>query len=423
MEKRGSYTLGEYQGGYSTLDPNKAYGTDFTGYRTKASLMGATTKPDTANQIQQVNQLLNQGMVPIEVTTLKPDVFETIPKEHFKELNRMAKLTGSKLSVHAPLIEPSGLGEQGWSPYNRELNERQLKEVVDKAYHVSDKERVPITIHASNLPGSEWMPKKGGKEGEAEREKIFAYDKESGRTVPIERKEKFYPGEISEKGEGKPFSPEERLDYQNRVKWEDEIDQLLYRKERVDEMLRRQGPHVQEIGRELEKYSKEEREKVLEETGETKKGYRTYQNMKTYLDDLQRQLKDDFEKAWKYARSEEDKKELRRLSERYTEKVENLNKDPANLTAQSEAIQDLIQGLRSDIDSPKQFVPIEEFAKEQSSQTFGNVALEAYKKYGKRAPQINIENLYTGMAFGGRTEDMNELIKESKESFVKNAKK
>ena len=56
MAKRGSYSLGEYQGSYSSLDPNKAYGTDFTGYRTKASLMGASTRPDTANQIQEVNQ-------------------------------------------------------------------------------------------------------------------------------------------------------------------------------------------------------------------------------------------------------------------------------------------------------------------------------------------------------------------------------
>ena len=99
-----------YQGGYSSLSPS--YGNIFTGYRVAASEVGAPTKPDTANQIQQINQLLNQGIVPIEVITLDPKVFDQIPKQHFKEINRMSKLTGAKISVHVPMIEPSGMGEQ-----------------------------------------------------------------------------------------------------------------------------------------------------------------------------------------------------------------------------------------------------------------------------------------------------------------------
>ena len=119
MEKEG-YTINNiYQGGYSSLSPS--YGDVFIGYRVAAGELGAPTKPDTANQIQQINMLLNQGIVPIEVGVLDPAIFDQIPKQHFKEINRIAKLSGAKISVHAPLIEPSGIVEQGWSEANREL--------------------------------------------------------------------------------------------------------------------------------------------------------------------------------------------------------------------------------------------------------------------------------------------------------------
>ena len=100
-----------YKGGYSTLDP-ETYSPSgiYTGYRLHSGELGAPTKADTANQIAQVNMLLNQGLIPIEVGALNPEVFDAIPKEHFKEINRMAKLTGAYISVHAPIIEASGIG-------------------------------------------------------------------------------------------------------------------------------------------------------------------------------------------------------------------------------------------------------------------------------------------------------------------------
>ena len=95
MVKKGDYTIENfYQGGYSSLDSNKAYSTQFIGYRIKPSELGAPTKPDTANQIQQVKQLLNQGIIPIEVGALSTEIFSQIPKQHFKEIDRLAKLTG-----------------------------------------------------------------------------------------------------------------------------------------------------------------------------------------------------------------------------------------------------------------------------------------------------------------------------------------
>ena len=179
--KKGNYTVSDiYQGGYSSLEPN--YGSVFTGYRVAASEVGAPTKPDTANQIQQVSQLLKQGIVPIEVGILDPKVFDQVPKQHFKELNRMAKLAGSKVSVHAPLIEPSGVTEQGWSETNRELAERQLKDVVERSVELDEKGGMPITIHSSGLPGTEYKITPEGKK----EQKLIVINQETGKMAPLE---------------------------------------------------------------------------------------------------------------------------------------------------------------------------------------------------------------------------------------------
>ncbi|HKL24192.1 MAG TPA: TIM barrel protein [Candidatus Nanoarchaeia archaeon] len=422
MAKKGGYSLGEYQGGYSSLDPNKAYSGAFTGYRAKASTMGASTKPDTANQIQEVNKLINQGMVPIEVSSIQPEVFDQIPKQHFKELNRMAKLTGTKLSVHAPAqIEPSGIGEQGWSENNRELVEKQLSNVVEKASQMSDKERVPVVMHSAAMGGSEWIPKKGGKEGEKEVEKLIVIDREQGKPVNlVEKEERYYPG-LKNFEKGRVMDPESKLANQNASKWDNELNQVFFNKDRVDEIIEKQGPHIQKAMKILQNTPKEKIDWVLENREEVKQGYKALENAQTYLDDLQQQLTSNFDKAWKFCDSEEDKKELRKLSERYGEKVKKLKENPGDLKLQSEAIQQMIDGLKEV--TPRQFVRVEDFALDKSATTFGNVALNAYKKYGKKAPMINIENMYTGMAFSGNMDDMNNLIMESKKKFVNRATK
>ena len=181
MAKKGGYIIDNiYQGGYSSLSPS--YGDVFTGYRISPSELGAPTKPDTANQIQQVNQLLNQGIIPIEVQALSPEVFDQIPKQHFKEINQMAKITGAKISVHAPLIEPSGITQQGWSESNREQAEEQLKRVVEKSMDLGEKESVPITIHSAGIPGTEYKITEEGKKVE----RLIAIDQESGKMFPFE---------------------------------------------------------------------------------------------------------------------------------------------------------------------------------------------------------------------------------------------
>ncbi|MCX6750346.1 MAG: hypothetical protein NTZ83_02730, partial [Candidatus Pacearchaeota archaeon] len=87
MAKEGGYTIENvYQGGYSTLDPNKAYFNTFTGYRANAGSLGITTDPRTANQIKDVSTKLSGGVKQVELALVTPELFDSVPKQQFQEI-------------------------------------------------------------------------------------------------------------------------------------------------------------------------------------------------------------------------------------------------------------------------------------------------------------------------------------------------
>lgn len=101
----------------SSLDPN--YG-NFVGYRLPTSQLSLPTDPRTANQVKSASERINTGMKHVELGALSPEIFESIPEQHLKELNRMTKLTGVKASIHAPLVDPAGYtGKGGWDEQQR----------------------------------------------------------------------------------------------------------------------------------------------------------------------------------------------------------------------------------------------------------------------------------------------------------------
>src|SRR3989344_4306249 len=113
MEKGGYKISDIYQGGYSSFSPT--YGDVFTGYRTNVGSFSMTTRPDTANILKEVSDKVNMGIKNIDVTAISPQIFDQVPKQHLKEINRLSKLTGVDISVHGPLVEPSGLTQQGFT--------------------------------------------------------------------------------------------------------------------------------------------------------------------------------------------------------------------------------------------------------------------------------------------------------------------
>ncbi len=439
-----------YRGGYSSFTPN--YGDVFTGYRIPASSLGAPTNPFTANQIAEVNKLLSQGIVPIEIGTIKPEDFEAIPKQHFKEIKQMAKLTGAKVSLHSPLIEASGIGEHGWSETNRQAAEYQLKDVIAKAHELDARGNIPITIHSANIQGTEYKMTPEGKKIE----KLGAINQETGQMIALKEEIKYYPsreamrelkpeiekkilrGEIKKIEEehyreiplekGKIISPEHQIKIQNNSDWDNSISQLLFNKERADEIMQTNSTKVQGLMNFIkENKEKIERDKnflprVLEEKPILRQAYNHLTNSQEYLNDVEEHLSGLFSKAYKYGTSEQ-KEFLTEIRNGYQEQLDNSLKqedEVDKIRAQSQAVQNLIHQLKTPALAPQVYKPVTEFAMEQSAKTFGNIAFESFKKFGEKAPVISIENLYPGYAFS-TGEEMNKLILSSKKQFVENA--
>ena len=406
MVKREGKVNDLYQGSYSTLSP-ETYSPSgiYTGYRLPSGELGAPTKADTANQIAQVNMLLNQGIIPIEVGALNPDVFDAIPREHFKEINRMAKLTGADMSVHAPLIEASGITDQGWEESSRELAEKQLINVVDRTAPMNEKGGMSITIHgAVKIPGKEYKVTPEGKK----LDKIYVVNKDTGKVSAVfKSEEKYYPGV---EGIKKVTSPVDELQALNETEWSNTLSQLMHHKEDVDARIQENlGLIPTETLIDIAK----DKSKARALKSYQRAAYDRLVAASHFLDDTRQTLNGLFNKAYKFG-TDEDKEKLKLASEQFRKDI----KENPGLQGTSLAIGNLV-GVLEEI-QPDTYETVEDFAMEKSAKTFANVALHGLKTYKDKAPTINIENVFPGMAFTP-AEDWQELIKQSRDQFVDRA--
>ncbi len=394
-----------YQGGYSSLKPQ--YGDIFTGYRINPGTLGTTTDPRTANIVQETTNKLNMGVKQIELALVSPEVFDSIPKQHLKEVNRLSKLTGIDISVHGPVMDSSGMSQNGFSEVHRQAEQRRIAEVLERSTEVKPEGNVNVTFHSSeSLPGTEW--KIIGKEAR----KMIAVDRESGKMIPLEEEEKFYPGEDLSKP--KIYSPEENLRIQNGTQWDNQINQLFFNKERADEILNQNAVQIQHLMEYINEKQKNGEKPTLVPAQED--AYLKYKDASNYLSEVHKTANGLFSKAYEYG-TDEQKKLLSNINEEYKEKLETEGKD---ILGQSKAMHWLLGELQNSNLAPKMFVPIEQFAVEQSSKTFGNAAFESYKKFGDKAPIVTIENPPAGFALS-TGEDLRKLIEESRKKFAENA--
>src|SRR3989344_4805873 len=70
--------------------------------------------PLTANQLKKVSDKISTGAQTIEVSGLgltgagPMKHLASIPRQHWKEIDRLRKLTGVDLTFHGPLVESTG---------------------------------------------------------------------------------------------------------------------------------------------------------------------------------------------------------------------------------------------------------------------------------------------------------------------------
>lgn len=405
-----------YQGSYSTLKPN--YGDVFTGYRTSVSSIGVASDPRTANILNEINMKVAPGQKVMELSLIQPNIFDAIPKQHLKEAKRMAKLTGVNVTVHGPLLEPSGvMGQQGFSESSRQAIERQMTQVVMRSHELDAEGNIPVTFHSSTqTPGPEISKDKTGEKIG----KISIIDKDTGQMQATRLEPKYYPHYTKEKLEqGKLESPEEHLDVINQSQWSNALSAMVISKDRADQILNENLPLIQEKLPKLDS-----REITPEDLPPTQRqAFNRVKNAQEILEDSMLTASSLFNKAYKLG-TEEDKKYLKALSENFRRNLD----ENRSLQGHSDAIQNLMNGLQPVADekgniifnAPKQFELLDDFTKEKSSETFGNVAFKAYKKFGNKAPIISIENPPVGGGLA-RGEDLKELVKGSRKQFVKKA--
>jgi len=393
-----------YQGGYSSFSPT--YGDVFTGYRAKVGQLSMSTFPNTANILKEATDKLNMGVRNVDLSIISPEIFDSVPKQHLKEVNRIAKLAGAEIDIHGPLLEPSGMTQQGFTETNREAVERQLKEVLMRSHEVNPDGNIIVNFHTSNMfPAPEISKvKKDGKEIE-KIGSVFVIDSESGSIgrIPIRERTEF----------GKPISPtpESELKALNERSWTQQLSQISYYAERANDYINVSSlPNL---------FAKQEKKEDL--TGEEKKMMQLYNLGGNYLNDSYREMRELYDLASKHA-SGEDKKKLLAFAQSIQGKIETIQKNPDkynSIRLRQEIVNESIDVFNK-ITPPQKLMQLDDFSREKSATTFGNAAFEAFKKFGSSAPIVAIENPPAGFQFA-RGKDVREMVEKSREQFVKKA--
>ena len=410
------YSNNFYEGGYSSFSPK--YGDVFTGYRINPKSFGMSTDPRTANVLQDASSKLNMGIKQIELSLVNPEIFDSVPKQQLQEINRLSKLTGAEISVHGPVTEASGIGQQGFNEIIRKGEEIRLSNVLERSHEVNPEGNVIVTVHSSQgIPGTNWekLPdKEKGFEGKAKR--IIVVDRDTGamKTVLDEGKV-FYPGEDWSNPENVNITPEHGLDVLNHSEWDQRVSKIFFEQERADEILQENQVQIQHLIPVLKERFERGEDPMVGLTPTQRNAYIKLQDAQGYLKEVQKSANTIFSKAYEFG-DDEQKKKLKELSDKYTEE---LNESP-DFLSRSQAMHRLVVDLKNRELAPRINVPLEEFAIKKSAETFGNAAFESYKKLGDKAPILSIENPPAGGAFS-TGEELKDLIKESRKNFAERA--
>lgn len=416
-----------YQGGASTFKPYPTKDTFKTGR------FGETTDPRTANVLKEVSDKLSSGIKHIEVEMVSPEIFDSVPKQQLEEIKRLSKLTGIDVSVHGPVINVSGVDSRsGYSDAEREIAERKVTNALMRSHEINPDGNIPVNFHSGEgIPGSEWLSpsSKEWKKGEAEAKKLIVVNRENGRMVPLEKEMEYYPGGEVVPGEK---TPEMRLDSLNNTEWTNSLFQVEVNRENAERIMKDIHPifiaqyaqltaEIEEAARagkkpDLSRFSQEE----FEQFNKVRSAHEFVKQAKLNADSL-------FSRAYEYAKKDGNTnslKALERFSKIYGEqvgidgrKITNPEKY-FNPKIHADVLQTLISTLEST--APKSYVKIEDFAMEKSSETFGNAAFEAYKKFKDKAPTLVIENPPAGFALS-RGEDIKNIVEGSRKQFIKKA--
>ncbi|MEK6891018.1 MAG: hypothetical protein AABX03_02675 [Nanoarchaeota archaeon] len=414
-------------GYYESFYPGKNYGGGLfgnpLGYTERVSGFNLALDPRTANQLQETSNKLNTGIKNIEIQGTFAKVLEAIPDEHLREINKLSKITGTKLSFHGPLVEPSGFNQQAgrWEEFNRLGVERQLSSAVERAHQLDPKGNIVVTLHSSSeLPEMLQREKVDGKEKQTG---MYIVDPRTGKVNMIKETERYFPESASEKKEA--FDPAKELNRINNEQWTDTLRQFAYYADIAENRGGRERlpEPVKVIQHEIDAGKLKFEDAVKDSPALAQylisPGSEGDETRNIYLRNSYNDLKTLFDIAYKNALEHNNKIDLEKLNH-FKKEVHELyprleNNDSGALSV---VIQDGLHILKKMDSKPQIFQPFNDFVIDKSSTTFANVALNSYKKFGKddSAPIISIENPPAGSGLS-RAEDLKKLIDQSRKKF------
>jgi sugar phosphate isomerase/epimerase len=382
--------------------------------------------PRTANQVKEVQDTLNTGTKAIEVGNVQPNIFEAIPKEHFKEMQRQAKLAGAELTFHAPMIDPTGITEQGWDKMTQKSAEEQLWSAIKKGAELNEKGTV-VTFHATSVgfPSAEFKVKEKGQE---KVKSMIAIDG-TGRLQLIKEDERYFPtgkkGEVL--GEARTFNTEaevrEEFDKKNKEVWSQNMATLTFHAQRISQLT---NPYNEE------EQDKENRKKLG--LGEPEKKHGEFPKLseenKTFaiaeVTEAYRRLKDLYDIAYKNCKEEKEKRILLDYANEIqplVQSFEDIKKNENKLQLFAEKITKGISTLNNV--NPEIFRPLKDFAIEKSAETTANLAWRAYNEYekkGKSSPIIALENHPAQQSLLTRGEELKAVVEMAQKNFIEKAR-
>lgn len=409
-----------YPGSPNSLNPYSD--SLFTGYKAPLAGLALTTDGRMGNQLQEVSNKLNTGIKVLEISGSDPGLMDSIPKQQFQEINRLVKLTGAETTLHGPQVEASGYAREGWSEAGRQSVERQMESVLERAHSLSPDGNIPVTFHATAmLPSGEQkvMEKVEGVRKPVSKE-FYIVDPRTGQMAnPLKPTERFFPGETDENGKPLPFNPQKELDKTNKDIWSQELGNINFSALRGEQEIERiDNPEIFKSYADVRNNVKKIEDVPEEFRPEMIRSFKMIDHASIFLKDAYRQMKEMYNRAYKEA-GPDDKQKLEAYAQSVKDRVKDLETKPEKMQDFSEVIQEGIKTLNS-INAPKIFVPLNEFVNEKSSQTFGNVAFDAWRKYGDKAPIVSIENPPAGGGLSTGAE-LQKLVETSRQKFVEKA--
>lgn len=399
--------------------------------------LGAPTGATTPAQLQEITKLANTGMMNVEIGSIDPSVWEAIPKQHFEEARRLAKLSGVKPSVHAPIIDLSGFGEERWGGEEERMHaEEMMKDVVDKAAELTvEGQPVPITMHGSRFPSktTTWDEKE---KKEIVQNQTFV-NPVTGEVAQFKREERFYPGE-----EKKWKETAQMADERNFTQW----DSTLRAISDADKEAKLAAEKLGEIEYSIRPLEVAEKAGVLPKEQEQKLNHLKQEReawasrMHLFEQHFESAAATSFDNMYKSLKAVKDDttnpefKHMWKATEAFQEKLkEEVNKKKREERESFKVEQTLnfmnnFQQIGAQISKgeehwiPPAFIPVEQFVKKEASETISDLAWYGYKKFKEKAPIISIENWHPSLALS-RGEELKEALKEARKKFVDKAQK